>query len=164
MIIKVNESKSNEVYDDLYKYADEYRFTNRWTKANVDKKVSGVKRMFNLSDSELDKVIAKVNKDYKRKNKVKTEPYSDSAYKTESKSTSRKTRLKEAESYGWVVEDWQAQEAYEFACDAMGEDYVNEQIISCISNEELASCLAYIFRMNDFREWDEYLEEREDDE
>ena len=76
----------------------------------------------------------------------------------ESKQISRRKGLKEAESYGWVVEDYQAQEAYEFACDYFGEDELNSQIVGCISNEELASCLAYIFRMNDFREWDEYLE------
>ena len=79
--------------------------------------------------------------------------------KTESiKKGSTKMKINEAESYGWVVEDYQAQEAYEFACDYFGEDELNSQIVSYISNEELASCLAYIFRMNDFREWDEYLE------
>lgn len=75
-----------------------------------------------------------------------------------------KLRLNEAESYGWVVEDYQAQEAYEFACDYFGEDELNSQIVSCISNEELASCLAYIFRMNDFREWEESLENQDVDE
>jgi hypothetical protein len=79
--------------------------------------------------------------------------------KTESiKKGSTKMKINEAESYGWVVEDYQAQEAYEFACDYFGEDELNSQIVSYISNEELASCLAYIFRMNEFREWDKYLE------
>ena len=77
---------------------------------------------------------------------------------------SMKKSLNEAESYGWVVEDYQAQEAYEFACDYFGEDELNSQIVSCISNEELASCLAYIFRMNDFREWEESLENQDVDE
>lgn len=79
--------------------------------------------------------------------------------KTESiKRGMNKMKINEAESYGWVVEDWQAGEAYELACDYFGEDDINRQIVDCMSSEELASCLAYIFRMNDFREWDEYLE------
>ncbi len=59
------------------------------------------------------------------------------------------------ESYGWVVNDWEAQEAYEFACEYFGEEDLNKQIVDCISSEELAACLAFIFRMNDFREWEE---------
>ena len=164
MIRKLNENKSVEVYNDLYDYADNYRFTNRWTKSNVDKKLNGVKRLFNLSDTELDKIVSKVNKDFKRKNKVKSDPYADNSYKTESKSLKRNSKLNEAESYGWVVNDYQAKEAYNFACDYFGEDELNAQIVSVISDEELAACLAYLFRMNDFREWDEYLEsEQEDD-
>lgn len=61
-----------------------------------------------------------------------------------------------AENYGWVVEDWDAQEAYEFACEYLGKEYIDDSIIQAISNEELASCLAFIFRMNDFREWEAY--------
>jgi hypothetical protein len=76
----------------------------------------------------------------------------------ESKQISRRKGLKEAESYGWEVPDDMANEAYEFACDYFGKDEMNQQIINCISNEELAACLAYLFRMWDFREWDEYLE------
>ena len=161
MIRKLNESKASEVYDDLYNYADNYRFTTRWTKNNVEKKVNGLKKMFNLTDIELSKIIDKVNKDFKHKNKVKSEPYSDSSYKTESNNIRKSSKLNEAESYGWVVEDWQASEAYELVCDYFGEDYINKQIVDCMSNEELAECLAYIFRMNDFREWDEYLEKED---
>jgi hypothetical protein len=65
-----------------------------------------------------------------------------------------KRRFNEAESYGWVVEDWEASEAYDLACEYMGKDYVDDAIINCISSEELAACLAYLFRMWDFREWD----------
>ena len=62
-----------------------------------------------------------------------------------------------AESYGWVVEDWEAWDAYEFALDhGWDEEDLNAQILKAMSSEELAACLAYIFRMNDFREWDEY--------
>lgn len=76
----------------------------------------------------------------------------------ESKQISRRKGLKEAESYGWEVPDDMANEAYEFACEYFGKDEMNQQIINCISNEELASCLAFLFRNWDFREWNEYLE------
>jgi len=72
--------------------------------------------------------------------------------------------IKSAESYGWVVNDWEAREAYDFACDYFGEEDLNEQIVRCLGSEELAACLAYIFRMNDFREWEERNNEDEDDE
>ena len=162
MIKQLNEAKDTEIYNDLYTYADDYRFTTRWTKANVEKKLNGVKRLFNLSDTELDKIIAKVNKDFKRKNKVKSDPYSDSSYKTEAVLTKKSSKLNEANNYGWVVEDWQSGEAYELACDYFGEDEINRQIVDCMSSTELAECLAYIFRINDFREWDEYLERETD--
>ena len=80
-----------------------------------------------------------------------------------SKESLRKRNLKEAENYGWVVEDWQAREAYDFACEYFGKEDLDDQIVGAISNEELAACLAFIFRMNDFREWDEYLEGQEDE-
>ena len=67
-----------------------------------------------------------------------------------------KKPVKAAESYGWVVENWDAQEAYEFACEYFGEEDLNSQIVQAIGNEELAACLAFIFRMNDFREWEQY--------
>ena len=67
-----------------------------------------------------------------------------------------------AESYGWVVNDWEAHEAYEFACEYFGEEDLNKQIVDCMSSEELAACLAFIFRMNDFREWED--RDKEDDE
>lgn len=61
--------------------------------------------------------------------------------------------LKEAEDYGWVVENDEAREAYEMACEYMGKEYVDEAIIESLGTEQLAECLAFIFRMNDFREW-----------
>ena len=67
-----------------------------------------------------------------------------------------------AESYGWVVNDWEVHEAYEFACEYFGEEDLNSQIVGCMSSEELAACLAFLFRMNDFREWEE--RDKEDDE
>ena len=64
-----------------------------------------------------------------------------------------------AESYGWVVEDWEAWDAYEFACEYFGEEDLNKQIVQAVDREELAACLAFIFRMNDFREWEEHKAE-----
>lgn len=81
-----------------------------------------------------------------------------------SKSRSRRP-VKAAESYGWVVEDWEAQEAYGFAIDSgwWDEESLNADIVKAISSEELAACLAFIFRVNDFQAWDERNEEDEDD-
>ena len=74
--------------------------------------------------------------------------------------------VNEATDYGWEVPDSRAREAYDFACERMGKEYVDESIIDCLSHEQLASCLAFIFRMNDFQEWDEFLNgnENEDEE
>lgn len=69
-----------------------------------------------------------------------------------------KKSIKAAESYGWVVESWEAGEAYDLAAEYFGVEDINQQIVDCISSDELASCLAYIFRMNDFREWDDFKE------
>ena len=73
-----------------------------------------------------------------------------------------------AESYGWEVPDDRAQEAYDFAIESgyWDEASLNADIVNAISTDELAACLAFIFRMNDFQPWDDYLngEESEDDE
>lgn len=64
-------------------------------------------------------------------------------------------RMTEGESYGWVVDSNEAWEAYEMACDYMGKDYVDDAIVNCLGTDDLSDCLAYLFRMWDFREWDE---------
>lgn len=76
------------------------------------------------------------------------------------KASSRRSKksIKAAESYGWVVESWEAGEAYDLAAEYFGVEDINQQIVDCISSDELAACLAYIFRMNDFREWDDFRE------
>ena len=61
--------------------------------------------------------------------------------------------VQEAESGGWVVDSSEAEEAYNLAAEYMGENTINKAIIRCLSNDALADCLAYIFRMYDFREW-----------
>ena len=62
--------------------------------------------------------------------------------------------LKEAESFGWVVDSSEAQEAYNMAVEHMGEEEINKAIVRSLGNETLAQCLAFIFRNYDFREWD----------
>ena len=61
--------------------------------------------------------------------------------------------VQEAENGGWVVDSSEAEEAYNLAVENMGESTINKAIIRCLSNDALADCLAYIFRMYDFREW-----------
>lgn len=75
-----------------------------------------------------------------------------------------KQSLKEAENNGWVVEDDDAWEAYEFACDRMGKETVDNAIIRALSYKQLAECLAYIFRMYDFDEWHEFNGEDNEEE
>lgn len=76
----------------------------------------------------------------------------------------RKRPIRAAESYGWVVDENEAWEAYEFACDYFGKEELDDQIVSSLSVDELASSLAFIFRMNDFREWEERDNDEYDDE
>lgn len=66
------------------------------------------------------------------------------------------SEIKAAESYGWVVDSNEAWEAYEFACETLGKEYVDDAIVDTLSVDDVASSLAYLFRMWDFREWDEY--------
>ena len=61
--------------------------------------------------------------------------------------------VQEAESGGWVVDSSEAEEVYNLAVEYMGENTINKAIIRCLSSDALADCLAYIFRMYDFREW-----------
>lgn len=64
-------------------------------------------------------------------------------------------RLNEGESYGWVVDDSEAYDAYDFAIDSgwWTKEQLNQDIVDCISSNELAECLAFIFRNADFEDW-----------
>ena len=77
----------------------------------------------------------------------------------------RKRPITAAESYGWVVEDWEAWDAYEFAIDSgyWDEATLNADIVQTLGTDELASSLAYIFRMNDFRQWKGEDEDEDED-
>ena len=70
--------------------------------------------------------------------------------------------LSEAESYGWVVETDEAQEAYDFACDRLGKEVVDGAIVRSLGDRQLSECLAYVFRMYDFDEWHSYRDGGED--
>lgn len=72
--------------------------------------------------------------------------------------------LTEAESEGWVVENDEALEAYDFACEMFGKEKLDSEIVNSLGTEELAECLAYIFRMYDFDEWKQHKEGREAEE
>ena len=151
----LNCGRDKEIQDDLYEFADNWCYTTKWTKADVENKLNRTKRMYGINDNELNKVLTKVNKDFKRKKSAKTDPYSDAAYKTSDVNSSRR-RLNCGESYGWVVDPSEAQEAYDFACEAIGKDTVDSDIVGTLSYDELSDALAYLFRMWDFTEWDAY--------
>lgn len=71
----------------------------------------------------------------------------------------KKKSVKAAVDGGWEVPDHLAHEAYDLAEEYFGTEDINQQIVDALSDTELAENLAFIFRMNDFREWDDYLEE-----
>lgn len=68
--------------------------------------------------------------------------------------------LKEAVNGGWEVDSSEAQAAYQFAVDTLGKDTVDDAIIRNLSDETLAQCLAYMFRMYEFKEW--YIHKNEE--
>lgn len=79
-----NQKVHKELYSDLYDYADKHRMTSRWTASNVLKYLDRAKKFYDISDEVFDSTLSKVNADYKKKNKVKSDPYSEKSYKTES--------------------------------------------------------------------------------
>lgn len=64
--------------------------------------------------------------------------------------------LKEEEDeYGWEIDSSEAQEAYEFGANEIGEDELNAAIVRCLGTEQLAKALTYVFRQYDLRGWKE---------
>lgn len=61
--------------------------------------------------------------------------------------------IKEACSQGWTVDASEVDDAYNLAAEHFGNEELNAQIVRCLGDEVLAKCLAYVFRVNDFREW-----------
>lgn len=74
-----------------------------------------------------------------------------------------KKYLNEAESYGWVVEDNEAELAYDFAAYELGNDELNKAIVRAMSDSTLAQILAHIFRMYDLKGWQQYRDEHIDE-
>ena len=72
-----------------------------------------------------------------------------------------KNVLMEAVNGGWEVPDGMAQEAYDLAVQYFGKEDIDNQIVTGLGNEQPAKSLAFIFRMYDFREWDRYMEKKE---
>lgn len=59
----LNCGRDKEIQDDLYEFADNWCYTTKWTKADVENKLNRTKRMYGINNTELNKVLAKVNKD-----------------------------------------------------------------------------------------------------
>lgn len=66
-----------------------------------------------------------------------------------------KKKLNEGESGGWVVEPSEAEEAYNMFAAELGNEEANAAIVRALGNSVLSDVLAYLFRMYDFRQWDE---------
>lgn len=64
--------------------------------------------------------------------------------------------LKEANSYGWEVDTSEAELAYEFMAQEIGNEELNKAIVRAMGNETLSQIMAYLLRMYDMRGWEEY--------
>ena len=71
--------------------------------------------------------------------------------------------INEAESGGWVVEADEAELAYDFAAQELGNEELNAAIVRAMGDNTLAQILAYLFRMYDLRGWEEYRDEHIDE-
>lgn len=71
--------------------------------------------------------------------------------------------LREGESGGWVVDSSEADEAYDMAIRYFGKEVIDDAIIRALNSDALADCLAYIFRMYDFKEWDNRVKDDDED-
>ncbi len=67
--------------------------------------------------------------------------------------------INEAVNGGWEVETNEAQEAYNLAVNVLGKETIDDAIIRAMGDTQLAEILAYVFRMYDFTEWEEYKNE-----
>ena len=168
--------KANDVYEAIdrtfdYEYADEpnklvfdYNYVSNEAhymyKSDPDLYGEGVSE-----DDFVDKYIEETyvsNDDYDKfsleenffVDKVPDEYLSNSRRNNMRKSIKSRRFLKSAESYGWVVESSDASRALEMWIEAVGEEQAYKDVVDTLGSDELAEAMAYIFRMNDFREWD----------
>lgn len=98
--------------------------------------------------------------DVKKANNIIEEQLATGA--TASKAT--KVEKKAGESYGWVVNEEDAQDKLDLWIEAVGAKQALDDLRYAMGNYELANNLAYIFRMNDFREGCSDYEEEEETE
>ena len=82
--------------------------------------------------------------------------YRPSARRRMLNTNSNRRSLNCGESYGWVVDSREAQEAYDFACEVIGKEQVDSDIVGTLSYDDLSDALAFLFRMWDFEEWEKY--------
>lgn len=61
-------------------------------------------------------------------------------------------KKKSGESYGWVVNPEDAWDKLQLWIDTVGAEAALDDIAKAMGTEELSSCLAFIFRNNDFKE------------
>lgn len=71
--------------------------------------------------------------------------------------------VNEAESEGWVVEDDEAELAYDFAAQELGTEKLNAAIVRAMGDSTKAKILAYLLRMNGMIGWKEYRDEHIDE-
>ena len=64
--------------------------------------------------------------------------------------------LNEANSYGWEVDSSEAELAYNFMADEIGNEELNAAIVRAMSDDTLADIMAYLLRMYDMKGWKEY--------
>jgi len=72
--------------------------------------------------------------------------------------------INEAIDGGWEVNEWEVDDAYNLFVQELGNEEANAAIVGCMGNEELAKCLAFLFRQYDFRQWEEFQNERDNEE
>lgn len=67
-----------------------------------------------------------------------------------------KNVLKEANSYGWEVDNSEATLAYKYMAQEIGNEELNAAIVRAMGDSALADIMAYLLRMYDMRGWEEY--------
>lgn len=71
--------------------------------------------------------------------------------------------LNEANSYGWEVETGEAELAYNYMAEELGNEELNAAIVRAMSDETLSQIMAYLLRMYDMKGWEQYREEHSGD-
>ena len=67
-----------------------------------------------------------------------------------------KKLVNEANSYGWEVETEDAELAYDFMAEQIGNEELNAAIVRAMGYEPLSQIMAYLLRMYDMKGWEEY--------